>query len=215
MLVTRIVSRDQNSVTVYLDSSEKLVLDLKTIVNFSLTKEMEITDELYNSLKNESEKYFITLSALRILARRANSAFELRIKLEKKKYKKEFISDVINELTDKGFVNDTDFAERYSADMIKIKKWGMKKVRGILFQKGINREIIEKVISEIKSIGADKGNIEYIAQKKYHSLHSVTTDIKALRQKLFAFLFSRGYEYEEIRDVLRKIVPDESACEEE
>ncbi|MHC1737267.1 MAG: regulatory protein RecX [Ignavibacteriaceae bacterium] len=227
MLVTRIVSRDQDSVTIYLDSGEKFVLNLKTIVDFGLTKEMEITDETFNSLKEESEKYLITLSALRILARRANSSFELQIKLGKKKYlknpptaldstdKKELISQVIAELRSKGFVNDADFAERYSADMIANKKWGIKKIRGNLFLKGIEREIIEKVIGEIRSSGSDKGNIEYIARKKYNSLTKAGTDKKALRQKLFAFLFSRGYEYDDIREVLRKIVPDESSFEEE
>lgn len=215
MLITRIVSRDQDSVTIHLDSGEKFVLNLRTIVDFGLTREMEISDTTFNALKSESEKYLTTLSALRIVARRANSAFELKIKLEKKKYKKELIGHVIAELRQKGFVNDADFAERYSADMMMNKKWGIKKIRGILYQKGIGREIIEKVIGDLKSSGADKGNIEFIARKKYKMLLNSGKDKKAVSQKLFTFLFSRGYEYDEIREVLRKIISDESSFEEE
>ena len=59
---------------------------------------------------------------------------------------KDFIIDF---LCDDGYINDERYCRSYVKSKLNLKKWGVNKIKLSLLAKGIDREIIDNIISEI------------------------------------------------------------------
>jgi len=208
MVIKKLVKKNNESVEVCLDSGENIVLSLTAVVQLGLRKGTDLTEEDFLRLKDENEKFLISNAAMRFLTLRDHSAFETRVKLERKGFRKNLIAEVINNLINQRFINDEEFALRYANEMSDNKKWGINKVRGMLYQKGIKREIIEDVIKKINEEEGNNENIFFLAEKKLKSLSGKSIEKRALEQKLIAFLISRGYPFDQARETVRKVTSD-------
>ncbi|HPO55965.1 MAG TPA: RecX family transcriptional regulator [Ignavibacteriaceae bacterium] len=210
MVIEKIQKKDQDSVTVFISTGEKYTVNINTLITYSLQKGMEVTEELTENLKNEEERQKIIISALRYLAHRAHSSFEIQLKLERKKFKKHIIKEVILELTRKSYLNDAEFAQKYIHEMILKKKWGIKKMKNMLFQKGIRSEMVDIILAESELIQLKTENIRILCQKKYDSLKTTQNDLKVIKHKIFNYLISRGFDYIDIKETLDEIIPDQT-----
>ena len=75
--------------------------------------------------------------ALRLLEFRSHSEFELTQKLRHQGAKDEHIEDTLDFCRRYGFVNDKAYAQRKAADLINLKKYGLRRVKSELKAKGI------------------------------------------------------------------------------
>ena len=56
---------------------------------------------------------------------------------------------IVDFLNDEGFINDERYSRSFVKGKLNLKKWGVNKIKLSLITKGIDREIIDDVLSEI------------------------------------------------------------------
>ncbi len=136
--------------------------------------------------------------------RRLHSSHELKLKLIKKKYDKSIIDNVIQSLKEQNYLNDAQFAKLLVEEKSIKKKFGSNKIRSELYKKGIDKSIIDSVLnSENDELNFD--NAIFLAKKKLKLLIEKNTDKRKLKEKLYSFLSSKGYDSELIMKVINNM----------
>ena len=73
---------------------------------------------------------------------------------------------IINFLNDEGYINDERYCRSYVKSKLNLKKWGVNKIKISLISKGIDREIIDSVVSEIDQDSYKEELIKLLENKK-------------------------------------------------
>ena len=206
MKIERVLKKDEKNVTLVLDNDEKLFLAFEVFIKSGLRKNDEISESRFTSLIEENQTYHLKQKAFRLLGRRQHSAFELKLKLRQKGYKNDLISSVVIQLLESNYLNDYDFAKTFTEENIKNKLWGSRKIEAELIKKGVDKEIITQVISEKFSNENQLEKAIELGKKKYKSLVVRNTDKDKIQPKLYAFLLSKGYDYDIIKRMIDSII---------
>ena len=113
---------------------------------------------------------------------------------------------VLARLQAERFIDDRRFAEAFVRDKLNLSGWGAYKIKMSLRAKGVAREIIEEVVSQMIDATDMKERLEDIMQRKMRTLkYSSTYEAKT---KLIRFAASRGYDIEEAVECASKILKD-------
>lgn len=199
--------KKNNYVIVTFDNDEKLRLHYEVALQCGLRKNDEISDQRLKEIEKQEELFSLKNSALRIISRRPHSAFELKVKLQKKRFNKDDIAPIIQDFQDRGYLSDRDFAFRYAEEAISKKK-GLIKIKGELISKGINREIIDEVMSSVEDEESLLENAKSLANRKLSSLKHKSLEKNQLKQKLYSHLISKGYNHTIIRQVIDELLSE-------
>ncbi len=206
MKISKIVKKDARNVIVHFDNDEVLFLSVDIFYKSGLKKNDEISDDRFSALIKENRLFHIKQRAFRYLGRRQHSTSELRIKLKQKGYETEFINEVLDDLKQKNYLDDTKFAEMFVEEKIKLKLWGEQKLKSELIKRGINSKIISDILRDIISDEDKLNNAMIIASKKYDTLKNRNVENDVIKRKLFTFLNSRGYNYDVIKEVCEMLI---------
>ena len=209
MKITRIVKKDSRNVAVHLDNNNVIYINYEVFVKSGLRKNDDIYENQIDSLIKENQRFAVKQRAFRYLGRRLLSENELKVKLKQKKYDENIIDETIEYLKEKEYLNDLEFANVFSSENIRNKLWGKNKLKAELMRRGINNEIILQVLSEKFPEGNDLNNALELAHKKYHLLSKRNLEQKKIKEKIISFLFSKGYDYEVIKEAVEQIVKEE------
>ncbi len=213
MVVERIVKKDDNTVIVYLDNSEKLFLSYEVVLKNGLRKGTEISEDRFELIVGQNKKFHIRQKALYYLARRNHSKRELETKLKKKFYNNYLIKEVLDDLDEKNIIDDENFAIHFADEKINRKKWGVLKVKNELMNRGVNSGIIDEVLKKYKKSESLFYNALYLAEKKLNLISQREDDLKKVKQKVLALLMARGFGYELSVDVINKLIQDDNNYE--
>jgi len=210
MIVSRIEKKDARNVVIHFDNDEVLFLSVDIFYKSGLKKNDEISDDRFSSLIKENRLFHIKQRAFRYLGRRQHSTSELRIKLKQKGYETELINEVLDDLKNKNYLDDTEFAKIFVEEKIKLKLWGEQKLRSELIKRGIKPEVISDVLRNIISDEDKLNNVMTVASKKYDTLRNRKLDKDVIKKKLNTFLNSRGYDYAVIKEVCDELIKEEN-----
>ncbi len=206
MKIEKVTKKDGNTVVIHMDDGQKMFLAYEVFLKNGLKKNDEISEDRFSSLVTDNQLYHIKQRAFRYLGRRHHSVNELRVKLRQKAYDSELINSVVNDLKEKKFLDDKNFAVLFTEENISVKKWGKNKLRSELIKRGISREIIDEVLGSLLNGEEQSENAEDLVKKKYKSLRFRKYDNDKLRVKLLSFLSSRGYDYDVSKNAVDKIM---------
>ncbi len=206
MKVNRIVKKDAKNVIIHFDDDEVLFLSVGIFYKSDLKKNAEISDDRFSSLIKENRLFHIKQRAFRYLGRRQHSTSELLIKLKQKGYETELINQVLDDLKQKNYLDDTKFAEMFVEEKIKLKLWGEQKLKSELIKRGIKSEIISDVIRNKVSEQDKLSYAMILASKKYETLRNRNVDKDVIKRKLITFLNSCGYNYDVIKEVCDELI---------
>ncbi len=206
MRISKIVKKDARNVIIHFDNDEVLFLSVDILYKSGLKKNDEISDDRFSSLIKENRLFHIKQRAFRYLGRRQHSTSELRIKLKQKGYETELINQVLDDLKNKNYLDDTKFAEMYVEEKMKLKLWSEQKLRSELIKRGIKSEIISDVLRNLIPDEDKLNNAMIIASKKYDALKNRNVEKDVIKRKLITFLNSRGYNYDVIKEVCDKLI---------
>ena len=136
---------------------------------------------------------------------------EVRKKLWEWEIDNEIAENIIVELINDGFINESRFAESYARGKFRIKKWGKQKIKAALRQKKVTEKCISEALSKI-NMSDYQEVINEIAVKK---LSEYKGD-KLIINKTAAYLIQRGFESELIwadprAGMMRPSTPAQSA----
>ena len=144
--------------------------------------------------------------ALNLLAARAYTTRGLQRKLTQKGFTRDETAATIDRLTSSGLLDDKKYAEEFARQRLVVAGASRRRVEQLLAQKGIGREVAyaaaEKVVQDedVDTIGS----IEKIARKKLMSMNGL--DLALKRRRLFGVLARKGYEIDDINQVLSRIL---------
>jgi len=201
--ILKLIFRD-NYVQLELDNSEKLKISLDTYTMYKISGGMTISPECYIELCEESRKFECMEKGFSHLATRGRSVDELRQHLKKKNFSEKHIEETLDYLKEKGYLNDYAFAMSFVKAKMKSGKSGKDIIVRDLYRKGVGKKIIDRVIRESGADITDEDALYEIAVKKYNSVKDKDNSF----MKVSNFLRSRGFDYESINRVLRRIKTD-------
>jgi regulatory protein len=136
--------------------------------------------------------------ALRLLARREHSLYELRQKLLLRKFPLEQIKQVIEELAQQGWQNDSRFAQTYYNNLIQ-RGYGPLKILAVMRSKGVSDDLIRQVISDDRSFWQEQ--IRTVYRKKY-SPSTLKDKQMTLSATQIRFMLSRGFSKGQIMELM-------------
>jgi regulatory protein len=210
MKVTSVEPQKKNSkrFNVFLDGQFGFGADEDLIVNFRLLPGKEIAAEDLDKLLFESEVGKLMERIYALLNIRERSEREIRDYLKRLNFKRKLkdgdqisvvaIENLIEKLKKRNLLNDLEFARVWIES--RSKKLGINRIKQELYQKGIDRETIEEVISEKGEAIGSKEIVEKALEKKVNTWKNL--DSNKFRKKAFDYLMRKGFEYETIKAVV-------------
>ena len=104
---------------------------------------------------------------------------------------------IVNFLNDEGFINDERYCRSFVKGKLNLKKWGVNKIKLSLITKGIDREIIDDVLSEIDKDSYKEELVNLLKNKKINE-----DDPYKRKAKLIRYAVSKGYSISEVMEAL-------------
>lgn len=111
------------------------------------------------------------------------------------------LSSIVESLVKDRYLSDARYAAAFARDKASLSGWGEVKIRYMLSSKGIAKETISEALKEIEPrTASDK--LERLLTVKYKLLR----DDPQCRLKLLRYALGRGYSYDEISDLVEKLI---------
>lgn len=209
--------RDSSRFNMYIDENFFCGVSLNVVAQFGIYQGKELlNDELNEILKAELKARFFD-RAVSFLVRSPKTEFQVRRYFKdlafKKKGKwfeeisKEDISGieefVISKLLEYEYLNDEKYAQLFVESRIKYKPRGKNILYGELISKGVSKDIVEKVLSEM--LGDEYSILVSTYRKRFKDQKISIED-----RKKIDFLRRKGFNW----DLIEKFINDESSKQE-
>jgi regulatory protein len=144
--------------------------------------------------------------AHRSLARREQTVFEIRLRLERRELSPATIEAVLTELRETGMLDDARFARRFAADKRELDQWGTRRIVTELERRGVGREEIAVVTDE----SGRRDELDTALVLLQRRVPVPPRDDRE-RDRAWRLLVRRGYEpelaYEAVREYERSGTP--------
>lgn len=197
--------RNKERYSIFVDDQFLMGVDEQTLIKFNLSKGMEITPLLYQKIQREEGWFAVKKYLLNILGRRDHARQELLTKALRKDYSREIIIDVLDELENNGYIEDSGFARKYAADKFRLNNWGPAKIKAHLFKKGVDRAIAEQSIRDVfKNEDLEKTFIHLVSKRKRH--FSKEQHPLKRKKKIVNYLARKGYRSSSIYRCIDKLM---------
>ncbi len=202
MKITKIEpqKKHKNRMSVFLDEKFAFGIDAFSLYALKLKENDEIDEtrlcEIKNTVLFESAKTY----AANLVSARSYTERGMRQKLIDHTGDEATANKVIAFLKEYKLIDDADFARRFASDCLNLKKYGRRKIKYKLLEKGISAEIAENAIEELNCADAEAENLEKLMIKKLGGNFELKNVMKAKR-----YFAARGYSFDDIDHVLRKL----------
>lgn len=180
--------------SIFVDGTFTFGLSELGLINSGIKIGTELTQDELEDLRQQSELDKLQNRALGLLARRPRSEWEMTQYLHKKGATKEQIESILNMLSNRGYIDDKDFATRWVESRRLLKPISRRKLQAELAQKRVSSQIIDEVLTSDETQEIDVLRLEVRKKRR-------TTKYQD-DQKLMAYLARQGYSYGDIKEVL-------------
>lgn len=188
-------------IRITLDTGEYMRVDSASVPSGLLHRGATIDIDAYTHLKEEATLFECKEKALFYISMRNRTEHDIKKYLMKKGFDKNTISKVIQDFSEKGLINDYKFALQYIQSIRGHKIIGNKMIEKKLFEKGIDKVTIKKAIKRTEQKEPDIEQVYQLALKKYNRVKDKENAIA----KVASFLYQRGFSWEIIKKVMKKL----------
>ena len=143
--------------------------------------------------------------ALEALARGAKSTRDLGRWLAQRDHAPEDVSAVLARLTERGLLNDADFALLFTRSRATTRGMSRRRIAAELAKRGVARDLVDAAISEVMADESidERAIVEAAAAKKFRTLAKLEPDVQ--RRRLYGFLARKGFAPDLVRETVAKI----------
>ena len=201
-------TRDPERLNVYLDGQFAFGIDREVALREGLRVGDDVDPAQAKALRAHDEIARATNAALVFLGYRARSEREVRDRLARKGYPPETVAAVIERLTGWGYVDDADFARFWTENRVQHKPRGRRLLEQELRHKGVAPEVVRDTLDEAEL--DDEATALALAQDRLRRGAGSDLDQEAQRRRLAGFLARRGYDYDVVRRVLKRLFTEET-----
>lgn len=208
MKITKIEpqKKNKNRMSVFLDGVFSFGIDAFSLYSLKLAENDELTSarlaEIKNTVLFENAKTY----AGNLISKRSYTEHAMRQKLTDHIGDAETVEKTILFLKEYSLINDQDYAKRFAADCVNLKKLGSRKIKYKLIEKGIPASLAEQTIAELGCAETEAETLSVLMEKKLGGNFDINNIMKAKRY--FAY---RGYSFEDIDTVLQKLKAERDA----
>lgn len=166
------------------------------MISSGLHSGQELTAAELEQLKDTSQFDKLYNRALMLVARRPRSRWELEDYLKRKDSPAPFIEQILNKLSEYGYVDDLKFAKLWVENRRLLRPTSRRRLIQELRQKRVSQEVIDAVLEEDQ---ADEQSVlrELVDKKRRQPKYQ--DDLK-----LMQFLARQGFSYGDIKSVLQE-----------
>ncbi len=188
-----------NKIHIYIDDEYRATVDSDYWYSERYRNLKEINEEELTELLDAVSFRRAYNKGLDLLSRRPYGVKELIKKLCEKGHEKESAEKACERLLELGLLNDENYAEILSKELIERKNYSIKRVKQELLFRGISREIVENTVESLDNDAENR--IILVIKKKYLS----KLDDEKGRKRAVDGLMRLGYSYSEIKSALKTL----------
>ncbi len=197
--------KDKLRASLFVDGQFAVGVNVSSIEHFRLRK----GDELTSILTEKVCEYDNLVSAKRVAAKfintRMRSEKEVRQKLRGFEFEGEVTDEVVETLRRNMMLDDLTFAKSFIHDKLLSKPHSAQRLESDLRKKGIAKELIHEALTEAGIGESEEERAMTAAEKKWQQILRREDDPRKQKQKLIAFLASRGFKYDTIKIIITKL----------
>lgn len=190
----------QDRYSIYVDGKYVFSFSELELMNSGVRVGREVTPQELEELKERASEDKAYDRALNYLALRQRSEWEVREYLRRKDYASELAEKIVARLNEKKLIDDAAFARSWTESRRMLKPISKRKLRLELQQKHIERSVIDQVL-ELDETDERTVLRELVAKKRRLSRYQD-------EQKLMQYLIRQGFNYEDVKSVLREAEED-------
>lgn len=186
----------QDRYSIYIDGKYLFSFSQNELMNSGLKVGRELTEQELHELQDTATVDKAYDRALNLISHRPRSEGELRDYLRRKDMSDADVGAVILRLSERGYVNDLDFAQRWVATRRLLKSTSKRRLSQELRQKRIASDTIDQVLANDET---DEREVlrELVARKRRQTKYQDNL-------KLMQYLSRQGYNYEDIKFVINQ-----------
>lgn len=201
---------------IYLNGEFAFGADEDLVVNRRLVVGKEIERQDLEQILFEAEVGKLMEKMYRLFGIRQRSEREVREYLKVKNFKLKVksgkamsqlvIDALIEKLRAKQMINDEEFARAWVEARRRSKKLGIKALKQELFQKGIDRELAERIMNNELSFNSEEQIAEQALERKIRAWGNL--EPLDFKKKAFGFLARKGFEFDVIQKLVEKTLKE-------
>ncbi len=179
--------KHKNRFSIYIDNEFAFGISEDVLVSNNVVKGMEITEEFIQTVLKKEELGKGKNYALYLLSQAPKSELEIRKKMKEKGYEEHVVNYAIDFCKKYNYINDLEYIKMYVNDKLKIANWRKAKIEQKLYEKIIDRSLINEIIEKVFEENKDyiyKKDIEYARQFIEKNLQKKDIGKKKIEQKL-------------------------------
>lgn len=180
-------------------------LSLDAIERLDIHVGAEVSDRVVAEITRETEALHTYDRAVTLLAAHARASKELERLLVRKGEPAALAKAAVARLAEQGFLDDASFARQFARTKL-AGGLSRRRMQAELARRGVARDVADAAIDEV--VVDDDVNeadaCDRIATRKMRSLRDLPPDVQ--RRRLYAFLARRGYELDDVRAVVDRLV---------
>ncbi len=141
--------KNKERYSIFVDEEFLVGVSEQTLLNFNLAKGDTLTHAKLREIEREEGRFKVKSYLMKRLGSRDHSRKELFTKAIRKEYPKNIIESVLDELEEKGYLDEQRFVENFVKDKSHLNKWGPNKIKAHLYKKGISGNLAEQNIQKV------------------------------------------------------------------
>ena len=177
-------------------------IDLENFVKLGLKVDQELSDKEIEDIVKKAEFQKTLDKLLKFATLRLRSEKEIRLWLKRKKVHESLHAKLFDRLNHLDLIDDEKFAKWWVEQRQSFRPKPKRILAGELRIKGINNEIIKKVLGEEK-IDEEKMARELLGKKAYKWKNLKGFELK---QKMSQYLAQKGFSWEIVEKVVKLLV---------
>lgn len=197
-------SKSKEVFEVVFEDETKLLLNYNIFEKYKVSVDMDFSEDEILEMKYFSDIERAKSRAINYISGKLKTKYEVRLKLKENGFAEDVIDKVLDILEKEEYLNDKVYCEIFIEDKKKLNGYGKNKIKSLLIQKGISKNIFEDFLNEFE-YDEEFDNALKMGIKKLELLSNEEDNFKK-KQKVINYLTYRGFGFDVINDVLKEIL---------
>ena len=204
MKITALEPQANNAerMNLFVDGRFLLGVNATVVLQMGLEQEQELSPAQLEQLRSEEALQQAIERTYNYLSYRQRSREEVRRYLRRKQTAPEIIDAALERLDRLELVNDHEFASFWAENREQYSPRGARAIKNELRMKGVNREVVDELISDEKD---EEFALRAGRKKALSLLHHHSMDYMTFRTRLGSFLQRRGFHYEVVARTVKAL----------
>jgi regulatory protein len=178
--------------SIFVDGTYAFSLSESGLIAAGLASGQELNAAELKQLKKAAGLDKAYFGALRYVAMRPRSQWEIELYLKRKEVDSDAAAEVVRRLRDLNMLNDLEFARSWIATRRLLKSTSKRRLRLELMQKHVAGDLIDEALAEDQT--DERAALRDLIEKKRRRYPD--------RQKLMQYLARQGFSFDDIKTVL-------------